>query len=160
MAFIITLYIGTGGCSLGRLKSGPVAALGELLPRHAIGPTIGRRAFQRAVAPYVAPPVTQLGGQQHAHTRHPRVLAQRGDAAVDGGSGGGGHLVMLAALAGLAGLAVLTALAALAALSLARVRGSLLGLPRDCIPLDDIPRPRALQPQLGRLVGVGVSSQG
>ena len=146
MAFIITLYIGTGGCSLGRLKSGPVAALGELLPRHAIGPTIGRRAFQRAVAPYVAPPVTQLGGQQHAHTRHPRVLAQRGDAAVDGSSGGGGHLVMLAALA---------VLAALAALSLARVRGSLLGLPRDCIPLDYIPRPRALQPQLGRLVGVG-----
>ena len=95
--------------------------------------------------------MTQLGGQQYAHTRHPRVLAQRGGAAVDGGSGGsggsrGGDL-----------LAALAALIVLAALFL-----SLRGLPRDCISLDDTPRPRALQPQLGRLVRPGsvVSSQG
>jgi len=83
----------------------------------------------------------QLGGQQHAHARHLKVLAQRGGAAVDGGSGGsggGGRLVVLAVLAVLAALYL-----------------SLLGLPRDCIPLNCIPRPRALQPQLGRLVGLG-----
>ena len=95
--------------------------------------------------------MTQLGGQQYAHTRHPRVLAQRGGAAVDGGSGGSG---------GSRGGDLLAALAAL--ILLAALFLSLRGLPRDCISLDDTPRPRALQPQLGRLVRPGsvVSSQG
>ena len=101
--------------------------------------------------------MTQLGGQQYAHTRHPRVLAQRGGAAVDGGSGGSGGSRGGDLLAALAVLAALAALIVLAALFL-----SLRGLPRDCISLDDTPRPRALQPQLGRLVRPGsvVSSQG
>lgn len=112
--------------------------------------------------------LAELGGQQHALPRHARMLAHRGGVAVSGGgsggSGGGGSSGGSGGGGGGGGRSSGGGggggcggggggggrrLAMLAAVLISVL--SPLGLPRGGIPLNDTPRPRALQPQLRRL---------